>query len=39
MVSGEDRRPEIARAMFIENLKTIGHYKSHCKFSMEKQVG
>jgi hypothetical protein len=26
MVSGEDRRPEIARAMFIENLKSIGRY-------------
>jgi hypothetical protein len=26
MVAGDDRRPEMARAMFIENLKTIGRY-------------
>ncbi|CAF2409168.1 unnamed protein product [Rotaria sp. Silwood2] len=26
MVAGEDRRPEIARAMFVENLKAIGRY-------------
>ncbi|CAF0730956.1 unnamed protein product [Adineta steineri] len=28
MISGEDRRPEMARGMFIENLKEIGRYKS-----------
>ena len=26
MVAGVDRRPEVARGMFVENLKTIGHY-------------
>ena len=26
MVAGEDRRPEIAHSMFIENLKTISHH-------------
>jgi hypothetical protein len=26
MISGEDRRPELARGMFVENLKAIGHY-------------
>jgi hypothetical protein len=29
MVSGEDRRPEVARGMFIENLKSIGRFNSH----------
>ncbi|CAF0905679.1 unnamed protein product [Adineta ricciae] len=28
MVSGEDRRPEMARRMFVENLKSIGRYKT-----------
>ena len=27
MVAGEDRRPEIAREMFVKNLKSIGRYK------------
>jgi hypothetical protein len=26
MVSGDDRRPEMARAMFVENLKAMGRY-------------
>ncbi|CAF4562960.1 unnamed protein product [Rotaria sp. Silwood1] len=26
MVAGDDRRPKIARAMFVENLKAIGRY-------------
>jgi hypothetical protein len=26
MVAGEDRRPEVARGMFVENLKAIGRY-------------
>ena len=26
MVAGDDRRPEVARGMFVENLKSIGHY-------------
>jgi hypothetical protein len=26
MVLGEDRRPEMARGMFVENLKSIGRY-------------
>ncbi len=26
MISGEDRRPEMARGMFVENLKKIGRY-------------
>jgi len=26
MVAGEDRRPELARGMFVENLKSIGRY-------------
>ncbi|CAF0835469.1 unnamed protein product [Adineta ricciae] len=26
MVAGVDRRPEVARGMFVENLKAIGHY-------------
>ncbi|UJR29002.1 hypothetical protein I4U23_010220 [Adineta vaga] len=29
MISGEDRRPEMARRMFVENLKSIGRYKTH----------
>jgi hypothetical protein len=29
MISGEDRRPEIARGMFVENLKSIGRYNPH----------
>ncbi|CAF3358607.1 unnamed protein product [Rotaria socialis] len=29
MVSGEDRRPEVARGMFVNNLKAIGHYNPH----------
>jgi hypothetical protein len=29
MVAGEDRRPEVARSMFIENLKSLGRYPSH----------
>jgi hypothetical protein len=29
MVSGEDRRPEVARGMFVENLKSIGRYNPH----------
>ena len=29
MVSGEDRRPEVARGMFVDNLKAIGHYNPH----------
>lgn len=26
MVAGDDRRPEVARGMFIENLKSLGRY-------------
>lgn len=26
MVAGEDRRPELARGTFVENLKAIGRY-------------
>jgi hypothetical protein len=26
MVRGEDRRPEMARGIFVENLKSIGRY-------------
>ncbi len=26
MVIGEDRRPEVARTMFVNNLKSIGRY-------------
>jgi len=26
MISGEDLRPEMARRMFVENLKKIGRY-------------
>jgi hypothetical protein len=29
MVAGEDRRPEVARSMFVENLKSLGRYQSH----------
>jgi hypothetical protein len=29
MVSGEDRRPEVARRMFVENLKSIGRYNPY----------
>jgi hypothetical protein len=29
MVAGEDRRPEVARSMFVENLKSIGRYHPH----------
>lgn len=29
MVTGEDRRPEVARGMIIENLKSIGRYNAH----------
>jgi len=33
MISGQDRRPEIARGMFVENLKSIGRYKPWKKYS------
>ena len=29
MISGQDRRPEMARGMFVENLKEIGRYNPH----------
>ena len=29
MVTGQDRRPEVARNLFVENLKAIGRYNPH----------
>jgi hypothetical protein len=29
MISGEDRRPELARGVFVDNLKSIGRYNPH----------
>lgn len=29
MISGQDRRPEVARHMFVENLKAIGRYNAN----------